>query len=157
MPFSKRENKFDGELNTAYALKIKEDLEDFNQNNDSKSQAGGAESVIGSGMSQIESVTTFDGGSTFIQRLTQAKLHQKKNNMNLLATNLTDIKELTDSINQLDKSVFSEDDLHVYKTYNFDNSHVYDNRLKITEHRQYILDLIDSYPVCIIQGKSLVI
>jgi hypothetical protein len=100
-------------------------------------------------MSAVETVTTFDATPSLIRGL-----KTKFRGNNLAATNLTDIKELSDSINSLNISNHNEEDLHVYKTYNFDNKHSYDKRLKITSHRDSIIELTRMYTVCIITGKN---
>ena len=141
-------------MNTAYTLQQKLDLNETTLlNDDTKSQFSGLNSFVGSGMSQIESVTTFDGASTLMKKVAQARYRPKSATLNLLPTNLGEIEEMPETENKLNTTTFNPEDLHVYDTYDFDN-HVYDPRLKITSYRQDIIQLTESYPVCIIQGKK---
>ena len=121
-------------------------------NNDTKSQYSGMHSFVGSGMSQIESVTTFDGASTLMKRVAQGKLRPKGTALNLLPE-IESIEDMIGSTEELNTTATQDPDLEVYKTYNFAN-HEYNKNLRITSHREDIIQLTDSYPVCIIQGGT---
>ena len=97
-------------------------------NYDTKSQYSGMHSFVGSGMSQIESVTTFDGASTLMKRVAQGKLRPKGTALNLLPE-IESIEDMIGSTEELNTTATQDPDLEVYKTYNFAN-HEYNKNLR---------------------------
>jgi hypothetical protein len=98
-------------------------------------------SVIGSRMSQVESITTYDKGSVYHKLLAH-----KMNAINETANGTLASAVGTSNPNL----VIQYDNTHIYAQYKL-NPTKYDERMTIFKSRQEILDLIRSYTVCIIQ------
>jgi hypothetical protein len=144
VPFSmrKRDNN-----NDDYSCQFNEDIidsltDDFDSSTVIEENDNG-KSIVGSRMSQIESITTFDKGSLYNKTAAQRMVA-----MNEAGGVLTGV-----AANSSTPSLLQLDNTHIYSQYKM-NTVKYDESMPIFKCRKDILQLIQAYTVCIVQGGT---